>query len=302
MEVSSHALAHHRVDGTRFAAAVFTNLGRDHLDLHGTEQRYFAAKARLFTRAFTDVAVVNVDDMHGRLLADAVDVAVVGYSLREAEDLEIGARRLRFRWRGAVVEVPIGGRFNVWNCLAAAAAAEVIGIGREAIVTGLANVTPVPGRFESIDAGQPFHVVVDYAHTPDGLRVALEGAREAIIDGRVIVVFGCGGDRDVEKRPMMGAVAAELADDVIVTSDNPRSEDPAAIIDAVLRGVPSDYRDRVRAEVDRRAAIGLALGAARSGDIVVVAGKGHEATQTIGATVLPFDDRAVARALLERRP
>ena len=157
----------------------------------------------------------------------------------------------------------------------------------------------VPGRFELVDAGQPFHVVVDYAHTPDGLATALDSARDAAGEGRVIVVFGCGGDRDVEKRPMMGAVAAERADLVVVTSDNPRSEDPESIIAAVLQGVPDEYRRSVTPEPDRRAAIGVALGAARPGDVVVIAGKGHEATQTVGSSVLPFDDRTVARELLE---
>jgi UDP-N-acetylmuramoyl-L-alanyl-D-glutamate--2,6-diaminopimelate ligase len=300
MEVSSHALELHRVDGTRFTSAVFTNLGRDHLDLHGSEERYFAAKARLFEPQFTALGIVNLDDVRGRLLADVATIALVGFGHADAIDLVVGADRHAFRWRGRDVVVPLGGRFNVSNSLAAATAAEALGIGIDAIVAGLGSVAPIPGRFESVDLGQPFHVVVDYAHTPDGLHVALESAREATNGGRVIVVFGCGGDRDAEKRPLMGRVAAELADLVVVTSDNPRSEDPLAIIAAVLHGVPDEYLRSVTSEPDRRAAIGVALGAARPGDMVVLAGKGHEATQTIGAAVLPFDDRAVARELLEQ--
>ena len=299
MEVSSHALELHRVDGTRFAAVVFTNLGRDHLDLHTSEERYFAAKARLFEPEFASLGIVNLDDVRGRLLADVSTIRIVGYHLDDAVGLEVGIDHHRYRWRGEEVVVPLGGRFNASNSLAAATTAEALGIDLRTIVEGLAASTTVPGRFELVDAGQPFHVVVDYAHTPDGLATALDSAREAAGDCRVIVVFGCGGDRDAEKRPMMGAVAAERADLVVVTSDNPRSEDPSSIIAAVLQGVPDDYRRSVTSEPDRRAAIGVALGAARPGDVVVIAGKGHEATQTIGSSVLPFDDRAVARELLE---
>ncbi|HEY5876810.1 MAG TPA: UDP-N-acetylmuramoyl-L-alanyl-D-glutamate--2,6-diaminopimelate ligase, partial [Ilumatobacteraceae bacterium] len=204
MEVSSHALELHRVDGTRFTLAVFTNLGRDHLDLHGSEERYFAAKARLFEPQFTALGIVNLDDVRGRLLADVATIALVGFGHADALELVVGADRHAFRWRGRDVVVPLGGRFNVSNSLAAATAAEALGIGIDAIVAGLGSVAPVPGRFESVDVGQPFHVVVDYAHTPDGLQVALESAREAADGGRVIVVFGCGGDRDAEKRPLMG--------------------------------------------------------------------------------------------------
>jgi UDP-N-acetylmuramoyl-L-alanyl-D-glutamate--2,6-diaminopimelate ligase len=186
------------------------------------------------------------------------------------------------------------------NSLAAATACVELGHDPADVALALSSATPVPGRFEPVDAGQPFAVIVDYAHTPDGLREALGAARGAASahGGRVIVVFGCGGDRDREKRPQMGAAAAELADDVVVTSDNPRSEDPLAIIDATVAGVPGDYRDHVVTEPDRRRAIALALASARPGDVVVVAGKGHETTQTIGDRVLPFDDRAVVRELL----
>jgi UDP-N-acetylmuramoyl-L-alanyl-D-glutamate--2,6-diaminopimelate ligase len=300
IEASSHGLDQHRLDGLRLSAACFTNLTHEHLDYHASMDTYFAAKARLFEPQFTALGIVNLDDVRGQLLADVATIALVGFGHADAIDLVVGADRHTFRWRGRDVIVPLGGRFNVSNSLAAATTAEALGIGIDAIVTGLGSVAPVPGRFESVDLGQPFHVVVDYAHTPDGLQVALESAREAVAGGRVIVVFGCGGDRDAEKRPLMGRVAAELADLVVVTSDNPRSEDPLAIIAAVLHGVPDEYLRSVTSEPDRRAAIGVALGAARPGDMVVLAGKGHEATQTIGAAVLPFDDRAVARELLEQ--
>jgi UDP-N-acetylmuramoyl-L-alanyl-D-glutamate--2,6-diaminopimelate ligase len=300
MEVSSHALALHRVDGTRFAAGVFTNLGRDHLDLHGTMERYFAAKARLFERGRCAIGVVNVDDVHGRLLLDAAEIPMTTFSLGDVRDVEIGPTHHAYTWRGQRVRVGIGGRFNVRNSLAAATVAQALDVPLDTIVRGLGAAGPVPGRFEPVDSGQDFTVVVDYAHTPDGLEEVLATAREVADGRRVIVVFGCGGDRDREKRPEMGEVAARLADVVVVTSDNPRSEDPGAIIAEVLQGVPAERAGRpVHAEPDRRAAIGVALRAAGAGDVVVIAGKGHETTQTIGEAVVPFDDRLVARALLE---
>ena len=300
MEVSSHALALHRVDGTHFAAAVFTNLGRDHLDLHGTVERYFAAKASLFTRAFTPAGVVNLDDVHGQLLADASPVTITGYSLRDLEDVVVTATAHAYTWRGTRISVPLGGGFNVSNSLAAATTAAALGIEPEVIAAGLAGAPAVPGRFEPVDEGQPFAVLVDYAHTPDGLRLALHAARSAAAGHRVLVTFGCGGDRDRDKRPEMGAVAAELADMVVVTSDNPRSEDPSAIAASVVAGVPAGYRHRVSVEPDRRTAISEVLRAAGPGDVVLIAGKGHETTQTIGTDVLPFDDRVEARTLLRK--
>lgn len=304
MEVSSHALALHRVDGASFDVGVFTNLGRDHLDFHGTEERYFAAKASLFRPALVGTAVVNLDDVHGMLLADTVDVPVRPFSRHDAHDVVVGPTSHAYTWHGERIEVGIGGDFNVMNSLAAATACLALGLAPADIASALRDAHAVPGRFEPVDAGQPFSVVVDYAHTPDGLREALSAARRAVAaaqrpGGRVIVVFGCGGDRDREKRPQMGAVAAELADHVVVTSDNPRSEDPLAIIDAAVAGVPDDYRGHVVTEPDRRSAIALALSAARPGDLVLIAGKGHETTQTIGDRVLPFDDRLVARSLLD---
>ncbi len=299
MEVSSHALVMHRVTGSRFQMAVFTNLGRDHLDLHGSIERYFAAKATLFEPALSEQGVVNVDDVHGRLLRDSAEIPVTAFSLDDIDDLVVTPTSHSYLWRGQRVTVGIGAAFNAMNSLAAATACAALGVAPDVIARGLASASPVPGRFEPVRSAQPFDVIVDFAHTPDGLREALTAARRATERGRVITVFGCGGDRDREKRPQMGAIAGELADLVVVTSDNPRSEDPLDIINAVIEGVPSDYRDRVLSEPDRRRAFDVAFRAASAGDVVVIAGKGHETTQTIGASVVPFDDRVVARELLE---
>jgi UDP-N-acetylmuramoyl-L-alanyl-D-glutamate--2,6-diaminopimelate ligase len=297
MEVSSHALAMHRVAGTWFAAAVFTNLSRDHLDFHPTMEDYFAAKARLFDPDYTALAVVNADDPRGALLARAARVPTHTFALADVDDLEIGVAASTGTWRGHRLHVPLGGAFNVSNALAALTTAVLLGVDEEVAVAGLAAAPPVAGRFEVIDCGQPFRVVVDYAHTPDGLEQLLVAARQGSDGGRLLVVFGCGGDRDAEKRPQMGSVAARLADVVVVTSDNPRSEDPAAIAGAVLAGAGD--ASHVRVELDRRAAIATALAEARQGDVVLVAGKGHETTQTIGERVIDFDDRQVVRELLE---
>lgn len=295
MEVSSHALDLHRVDGTRFRLAVFTNLSRDHLDHHGDMGAYFQAKARLFDPELSDAAVCNLDDPHGRLLVDAARIPTVGYSLADAEDLELGPSGSRFRWRGADVELPLAGRFNVSNALAVATAAGELGLTPAEVASGLAGGTPVPGRFERVDAGQGFLAVVDYAHTPDGLEQLLRSARE-LVEGRVVLVFGAGGDRDRSKRGPMGEVASRLADVVVLTTDNPRSESPAAIISEVRRGMEDDVDLRV--EPDRRAAITLAVAEATDGDAVIVAGKGHETTQIIGDDVRPFDDRDELRTAL----
>ncbi|MCU1393017.1 MAG: murE [Ilumatobacteraceae bacterium] len=300
MEVSSHALALDRVGGTRFRVGIFTNLGRDHLDLHGTQERYFAAKARLFEPDLTEVGVVNVDDVHGRLLADAASIPIVRCSNDDASDIEVGPFELSYTWRGEHLRIGLGGRFNVANSLAAATALAEIGHTPAAICAAIATTPPVRGRFEPVDAGQDFVVVIDYAHTPDALTEVLAAAREIAGTKRVLVVFGCGGDRDREKRPEMGRAAAESADVIVVTSDNPRSEDPSAIINDIIGGVPADYRGRIAVESDRHQAIEVALRSAGSGDVVVIAGKGHETTQTFAATVTPFDDREVARTLLER--
>jgi UDP-N-acetylmuramoyl-L-alanyl-D-glutamate--2,6-diaminopimelate ligase len=302
MEVSSHALELHRVDGTWFSVAVFTNLGRDHLDFHRTEEAYFRAKARLFEPDRCARAVVNRDDAHGRLLLDAARVPTVAYSLGDASDVAVGAAGSTFTWAGQRVELRVGGMFNVSNALAAATAARELGIDAATIAAGLSSAPPVPGRFEPVDAGQAFTVVVDYAHTPDGLEQVLRAARAAVSGrdrGRVLVVFGCGGDRDRSKRPVMGDVAVRLADRAWLTSDNPRSEDPMAIIDEVVTGVRDADRDRLVVEPDRRAASASAVRDALPSDVVVIAGKGHETGQIVGEVTLPFDDRAVAREVLQ---
>lgn len=309
MEVSSHAMTMHRVDGTRFSATVFTNLGIDHLDLHGTLEEYFAAKASLFVPELTGRAIVNRDDEAGVRLAAMVEqrggIDLVTYGMHDIDDVEVSAASHSYRWRDVRIDVPIGGRFNALNSLAAATTAEAIGIDRSTIRAGLAGVAPIPGRFERVRAGRDgdgVSVVVDYAHTPDGLREVIAAGRDVVGPGRrVVLVFGAGGDRDQGKRPEMGAVAA-TADVVVVTNDNPRSEEPDAIIDAILRGVPDVERARVQVIPDRRAAIAAALDAAAPGDMVIVAGKGHETTQIIGSSAAAFDDRAVARELLENRP
>ncbi len=295
MEVSSHALDQRRVDGTRFRVAAFTNLSPEHLDHHGSMEAYFQAKARLFTPALTDRAVVDLDGVHGRLLRDGALVPTVGYSLADAEDLVPDATGSSFRWRGQPVRLGLPGRFNVANALAAATIAAELGLDPDVIAVSLSAAGPVPGRVERIELGQPFAVVVDYAHTPDGIEKLLAAIRE-LGHGRVAIVFGCGGDRDRTKRPLMGAAAAAGADRVIVTSDNPRSEDPGAIISDVLTGIPEDTDLLI--EPDRRAAIRAALDWARPGDSVVIAGKGHETTQTTGDQVEPFDDRIVSTELL----
>ena len=303
MEVSSHALAMHRVDGTRFATATFTNLGIDHLDLHGTVEEYFRAKARLFTPELAAIGVSNRDDPHGQLLLDAATIEMVPYSLADASDVVVTTDHHELTWRGVRLVVPLGGAFNVANTLAAATTAATLGVDGPTIAAGLAAADAVPGRFERVRgaAGRDdVVVIVDYAHTPDGLTEVLAAAR-AVTAGRVIVVFGAGGDRDQSKRPRMGAAAAAGADRVVVTSDNPRSEDPDAIIGAVLSGVDPGDRPRVAVEPDRAAAIALAIATAAAGDVVVVAGKGHETTQTTGGRAEPFDDREVVRRVLAER-
>jgi UDP-N-acetylmuramoyl-L-alanyl-D-glutamate--2,6-diaminopimelate ligase len=303
MEVSSHALALHRVDGTHFRVSVFTNLSRDHLDFHQTMESYFEAKALLFDPVFTDQAVVNLDSPHGRLLADAAAVPTTGYSVADLADVEVRADHSTFSWRGERIALPLGGSFNVSNALAAAEAAHALGIDDAVVAAGLGRPVAVPGRFEVITPGPPFAVVVDYAHTPDGLEKLLEAAGDAVPGGQVTVVFGCGGDRDRTKRPAMGEVAARLADRVVLTADNSRGEATGAIIEAVRQGFertsPRRARDLV-IEPDRRAAIARALSDARPGDIVLIAGKGHEQTITIGDEVVAFDDRVVAAELLDQ--
>jgi UDP-N-acetylmuramoyl-L-alanyl-D-glutamate--2,6-diaminopimelate ligase len=279
MEVSSHALVLHRVDAMTFDVAVFTNLGQDHLDFHGTPEAYFAAKAQLFDPERSRLGVVDVDDVRGRLLVDVAppDHPMVPVSLADAGDIRSSVDGSTFSWRGRDVRFPLPGRHNVANALLAAEACAALGVDADDIVAALADVPVVPGRFEAVRVGQPFDVVVDYAHTPDALEAVLEAARE-LAGGRVVVVFGCGGDRDTAKRPRMGEVASRLADSVVLTSDNPRSEDPLRILDEIRSGCAGEPV----VEPDRRAAIRTALSTARPGDVVVIAGKGHEQGQDVG--------------------
>jgi UDP-N-acetylmuramoyl-L-alanyl-D-glutamate--2,6-diaminopimelate ligase len=313
MEVSSHALALRRVDGTSFAAAVFTNLTRDHLDFHADMEAYFQAKRRLFDMLPPSApAIVNVDDPRGPGLAESLPRALT-YGVARKADVTTGP--LSFTLEGLAFEIrsPRGplairsaliGRPNVFNILAAAAAALALELPIDAIEHGVAALEGVPGRFQRVSSNDDeITVIVDYAHTDDALRSALETARP-LAGGRVITVFGCGGDRDRTKRPLMGAVAARLSDLIVITSDNPRTEDPLRIIDEVCRGLTADTRknnQRVLTIPDRREAIGKAIGQARPGDFVLIAGKGHEKYQVIGNRVLPFDDVAVAREALSRR-
>ncbi|MHB8470040.1 MAG: UDP-N-acetylmuramoyl-L-alanyl-D-glutamate--2,6-diaminopimelate ligase [Gaiellaceae bacterium] len=285
MEASSHASALHRLDRVRFAALVFTNLSQDHLDFHGDMEAYFQAKRRLFVDG-SPPAALNAGDEHGRrLAAELPDALTFGF----AAGAEIGPDAL------AGVDLKLRGRFNVENALGALAAARLLGIEDDAIARGLESVRGVPGRFESVDEGQPFAVIVDYAHKPGALEHVLRAARK-LARGRVICVLGAGGDRDRGKRPLMGKLASELADVVIVTSDNPRSEDPLAIIDEIVAGAAGD----VEVEPDRAVAIERAIGLARDGDVVLIAGKGAEQGQQFADRTIPFDDREAARDALRK--
>jgi UDP-N-acetylmuramoyl-L-alanyl-D-glutamate--2,6-diaminopimelate ligase len=280
MEASSHASTLHRLDCVRFAVLIFTNLSQDHLDFHGDMESYFQAKRRLFLAEPRPVAVVNVGDEYGRQLADEIPDAIT-FDGDHASELDGVALQLR-------------GRFNVENALAALYAARALGIDDDAIRRGLESVRGVPGRFESVDAGQPFHVIVDYAHKPGALENVLGAARELAAGQRVICVVGAGGDRDRGKRPVMGRLASQLADVAIVTSDNPRSEDPEAIAAEILAGAEGE----VELELDRAAAIAQAIELARPGDVVIIAGKGAEQGQELADRTVPFDDREAARDAL----
>ncbi len=315
MEVSSHALEQQRVYGVPYDVAVFTNLTRDHLDYHGTMESYFASKRILFEGCGTDrprVAVINVDDEYGRELvkfSKKKGSEVITYGLASgdfsAKNVDIGLKGTRFDLampdRVLPMWSPMIGRVNVYNIMAAAAAAWVRGCSEDLITSGIAALQNVPGRFQPVIAGQPFTVVVDYAHTDDALKNLTALAREFVskpgVKGRVIIVFGCGGDRDRAKRPLMGEAAGRGSDFVVVTSDNPRSEDPMAIINDAKPGVEKTKTEFV-VEPDRRKAIDLALHRAQAGDIVLLAGKGHEKTQTTRDGVFAFDDANVARELL----
>src|SRR5215216_2953532 len=306
MEVSSHALELRRVDGVHFAVAAFTNLSQDHLDFHPDMESYFAAKRRLFEQFEIGTAIVVVDEPWGRRLAaklpDAVTVSLEGPAGWQALGLRADRDGSAFTVRApageAAVELPLRGRFNAANALVALAAGAALGLELGQMADALRSVAPVPGRVEAVEEGQEFAVLVDYSHKPGALEKVLQSARE-LASGRVLVVFGAGGDRDRAKRPVMGEIAARLADHVIVTSDNPRSEPPEAIIDEVMSGVPPGA-SHVEREADRQAAIARSIALAEAGDVVVIAGKGHEQGQEFaGGRKEPFDDVAVARAALQ---
>ena len=295
MEVSSHAMSQHRVDGLEFTVAAFTNLSHEHLDYHGTMEEYFVVKSRLFTSEHSQRAVIWDDDPYGERLAASTSLPVTRVSRGDASDVVTTLKGTTFFWRRHLVNSALLGDYNVDNALIAMTIMSVLGAEDAAIAAAMGEVSSISGRFDVV-RGSDVTVIVDYAHTPEGLRRLLEDVRVMMPEGRVITVFGCGGDRDRAKRPEMGLVASTYSDMTVVTSDNPRSESPESIIDAIMSGVVSGAN--VVRDVDRRSAIARALEAAAPGDVVVVAGKGHETTQTIGALVVPFDDRVVARELL----
>lgn len=307
MEVSSHALVMGRVDGVVFDVAVFLNLGRDHLDFHKDLEDYYRAKASLFEPERARLGLVNVDDEHGRRLAREAVIPVLTFSAQGAE-ADWRAEEVHLEPDGSTfvavgpqgrfeVRVPLPGDFNVSNALAAVAAVAEAGLDAGAFAEALGGSGGVPGRLERVDEGQDFTVVVDYAHKPDAVEAAIRTLRP-LTGGRIITVLGAGGDRDRGKRPLMGEIAARLSDVLLVTDDNPRTEDPAAIRAEVLAGASRGGRAQVREVGDRRAAIAEAIGTASAGDIVLIAGKGHETGQTVGERTHPFDDREVAREVL----
>ena len=295
LEVSSHGLSQKRVEGLRFAAAAFTNLSPEHLDYHRDMEDYFGAKRMLFDADRTAISVICTDDPWGRRLAAEVSGDVRVCSVADAEMLDASARLSRFRWRGMEISLPLGGSHNVSNAVVAAVAAQALGADPADIRAGLEGAPGLPGRFEVV-AENPAVVIVDFAHSPAALEQLLSTGRTlAPVHARLTVVFGCGGDRDASKREAMGAIASRLADRVIITSDNPRREDPGKIARAVMAGAKAGTAE---IELDRRRAIAAALAGSRDGDVVIVAGKGHETTQIVGERVLPFDDRQVVRDLL----
>jgi UDP-N-acetylmuramoyl-L-alanyl-D-glutamate--2,6-diaminopimelate ligase len=314
MEVSSHALVAGRVAGTRYDVAIFTNLSQDHLDFHASMDEYFAAKAELFTPRYSRAGVVNIDDDYGRELAASAPIPITTFSVAgrqsadwRAVDIRSGADGSAFRVIGpggveADASISLPGRFNVANALGAVVALVESGVGLAAAVTGIAASAGPPGRLERVDAGQDFTVLIDYSHKPGAVEAVLTGLRQ-VTQGSLTIVLGCGGDRDRGKRQLMGAAAARLADRAIFTSDNPRSEDPLVILAEMLAGalqIPLRERAHVIVEPDRAGAIALAVGSAAKGDIVLVAGKGHERGQNVGGAVIPFDDREVAAQALAR--
>ena len=311
LEASSHALAMDRLWGCPFAVAIFTNLTRDHLDYHKTLEEYFGAKRRLFQgtgASAPGASVINRDDEYGRQLA-GLSAKTLTYGLEPGADITTRKPALTVSGIDCTVDTPVGkievhsklvGRTNVYNILAAVGAAVALGLSRELIARGIEQLTAVPGRFERIDAGQPFLVVVDYAHTDDALRNLLATAKDLNPAGRIITLFGCGGDRDRTKRPLMGEAVGRGSDIVVLTSDNPRSEDPLLIINDAIVGLQRT-KAKCLIEPDRKRAIEIALDEARPGDTVLLAGKGHETQQTLRDRTIPFDDREIARSILRHR-
>ncbi len=309
MEVSSHALDLERVQGCLFAGRVFTNLSQDHLDYHADLEDYFSVKSRLFRESDfgSGVSVVNIDDKYGRRLL--ASIPAFSFGADPAADYRIAnidprERSMTYKLIGPKesidIDCPLLGEFNVSNSAAAAALALELGISVDTVIRGIAGVSKVPGRFESVECDQDFRVLVDYAHSPDGLEKVLVSARQLAGKHRLITVFGCGGDRDRGKRPIMGRIGAALSDLAIITSDNPRSEDQRAIIDDILSGVTGDDLGHTQVQVERESAIVGAIGAARCGDVVVIAGKGHENYQLVKDDILPFSDRLVAQKALRK--
>lgn len=309
MEVSSHALDLKRIDGCNFQALVFTNLSRDHLDYHGDLEAYFRAKARFFTDQFNQgVSFINLDDSYGRRLRKILkNRKVLTYGLRpeaefRARGVKVNSHNLDFKlaWKDAELPLssPLKGIFNIHNVLAAASVAFFFEVPPSLIKKGIAKVKRIPGRFEYVNQGQDFQVVVDYAHTPDGLEKVLKAARESG-PRQIITLFGCGGDRDKTKRPLMGKVAAQLSDYLIITSDNPRSESPEKIIGEIIKGIGGEFKEKWEIVVDRQEAISKGIKRAKKGDLVLIAGKGHERSQVFSDKVVPFNDFEVASKILK---
>jgi UDP-N-acetylmuramyl-tripeptide synthetase len=313
MEVSSHALALKRTHGVRFAAAVFTNLSRDHFDFHKDFEDYFQAKRILFTQIDRSrrTAVVNIDDEHGQRLCDELGIAAVTFGrseradIRPAKDFEISVRGLRgnvITPQGEVaVESGLLGLPNLYNWLGAIGAALTVGIPISAIEKGIRALPSVRGRFERVDSGEGPTVIVDYAHKPDALEKLLHAVRELAGSRRIVLLFGCGGDRDKGKRPLMGDIATRLADYTVLTSDNPRGEDPAAILDEIEKGIGDEAKHRYTRIADRGQAIARAVADASDDDIIIIAGKGHESYQVMGDQIVHFDDREEAELALKKR-
>ena len=306
MEVSSHALAEHRVAGVDFCAAIFTNLTQDHLDFHGTFENYLRAKTKLFdmvSRGKNKTAIVNADDPSAEEILRHCRCKKISYAVKNFADLraeEISLRQGGMNFFLAPEKISLSlqvtGLFNVYNALASIAAAQAENIRPDVIKSALENFRSVPGRFERIFSDAPFEVIVDYAHTPDGVKNVLQTARQ-ITQGKIITVFGCGGDRDHSKRPLMGSLAAKFSDVIIITSDNPRTEDPEKILDDIVSGLGEKNFERI---IDRRAAIFRAIELARAGDIVMILGKGHETYQILNTGTIHFDDREVAKEAIEQ--